>query len=1123
MNNLDKKSEPNEEEKFDDFEISDKQSEKKSEKVDEPENINNNQENRKEEDNNNLININYENINPNENVNNPEEDLNKIRTDNNENINNENKDQERNDIGKDNIIEVNQEINNYEFNDFNLLKNSNVNNLNNLENNLERGNKNEEEMNNEIPKENLEEKKDEIISEKEKENAAENIEVKKDEEKNEANPEEHKKEDEAEAKQEDIIEKEEEKKEEERKPENIMENEEEKKSENIIPNEEKKEENEIKDNENLENKEEEKKENNDSKRNLENNEVINDNNEILNEGERKIDEEKKEEDNNNDKKSNEIKPEEENPQRENIVQEPKPEENENQEKQEEERKVEENRQIENEIQEIKPEENQKEKEEEKKDDYDPENISDIQEERKQDNENPINNIENQEEKKDESERKIGTENNEDKKEENENERIINNEFEPPKENVEEKKEENNVERVNEIKVDENRKENQEEPNKESVVNDDLDVISDKQPEIQPEIKKENSEKDLDENDKEEEKPEKEEIDKEKGQFVEENDNKNIQNDNDNNQPNNFEKLNESEIISEKNENPATNLDDKNIEEVPKEEPKEEKKDELKEKEEDKIETNIYKVDFYRDNLFNLLNNISQDFPLSSVPDFLKRAFNINESIFFEDFYFKGIFPKVIVSKNEKDENKITGMCSFYYQSDEDLNKKLTLRINSIYACQDYEEQIIEMINFIKNNVECDKIMIYILYDKVEDKFLPNKEAKELFEKKLKFKWFCVVRDEELNQRYIQYCFNKKEDIYDVNDENQTTTNVNAIKHNKNNFLMDNLLITSINKEENANSIKEMLKDKINYNKYINIYSLYFLILQAKYIKSDFNDQSMKDELQLMNDKIMKYSIYENTLEKSIKNIDDEIDKSIFKEIKEYLEKNNLEYSVNLFKTNLFINFENNYSTIFNGVYYNRICSDKIQILQEEKTGSKFFLVPSKDNNILFYICEVNNRLKRLLIDGTENVYEKFLEFQPSTQQKLFEFSLKSIRDVSYIPVTPRSKYKTICIPCFSFKTHLFAYDYKGINKNVKLSEIEGENPLNITSVDEFINIEFKPDNNIKNSFTTVEANDLVIENPFIMGIFDNDIINDKKLPLLQFLYVTKDKFLTESNYKLEVV
>ena len=83
---------------------------------------------------------------------------------------------------------------------------------------------------------------------------------------------------------------------------------------------------------------------------------------------------------------------------------------------------------------------------------------------------------------------------------------------------------------------------------------------------------------------------------------------------------------------------------------------------------------------------------------------------------------------------------------------------------------------------------------------------------------------------------------------------------------------------------------------------------------------------------------------------------------------------------------------------------------------------------------------------------------------------------------------------------------------------MKLFTKENETPLNITSIDEFINIEFKPDPNINNSFSSVEAYDLIIKDSFIMGIFDNDIINGNKLPLLQFLYVTKDKFLTKSNY-----
>ena len=79
--------------------------------------------------------------------------------------------------------------------------------------------------------------------------------------------------------------------------------------------------------------------------------------------------------------------------------------------------------------------------------------------------------------------------------------------------------------------------------------------------------------------------------------------------------------------------------------------------------------------------------------------------------------------------------------------------------------------------------------------------------------------------------------------------------------------------------------------------------------------------------------------------------------------------------------------------------------------------------------------------------------------------KIFEFSLKSERHFIYIPVTPRNEVKTICIPYFSFKTHLFAYNYKGINKNVKFITKKGRT-LNIKSIDEFINIEFKSGPNI---------------------------------------------------------
>ena len=537
----------------------------------------------------------------------------------------------------------------------------------------------------------------------------------------------------------------------------------------------------------------------------------------------------------------------------------------------------------------------------------------------------------------------------------------------------------------------------------------------------------------------------------------------------------------------------------------------------------KNEASNYKVDYYNGNLYNLLSEISSTLSLEDIPDFLKRAFSLDDEIFTESYYFKGIFPKVLICKSLRDNEKITGMCSFHYESTENLNENLTIRINSFIVDSNYEEQITNMANFIKNKVEYDKIMLYILYDKKHDKFVPNLEAKELFEKKLKFKWFCVVKDEKLNQRYIKYSFNKKEIIYDPNNH-ETSMAENALKHNKNNFLLNNVTIASINQEEDFNLIKNDFSNKLSYNKFINPNFIYFILLKNKNINITFKEETKIDELKKMMEKVAKYCIIEsyygdNDFSK-IKHLDEEIELSIYKEIKEKLTENYVECVPNLLRTKLSINFETNYSTIIDNLYYNRISSDKISIFEEEKSKSRFYLIPSKDNNTLFYISEINNKLKDILIDGTKNVYDKFLEYQPSTQKQIFEFSLKSIRDVSYIPINHKQSFKTIYIPCFSLKSHLFSYDFKNVRNEVKMKEMQNNIPLNLTSLEEFINVEFKPDNNIKNSFSTIEGYDFIIKNSFIIGIFDNDIINNVKLPLLQFLYITQDNFLSVDNYKL---
>jgi hypothetical protein len=257
--------------------------------------------------------------------------------------------------------------------------------------------------------------------------------------------------------------------------------------------------------------------------------------------------------------------------------------------------------------------------------------------------------------------------------------------------------------------------------------------------------------------------------------------------------------------------------------------------------------------------------------------------------------------------------------------------------------------------------------------------------------------------------------------------------------------------------------------------------------------------------------------------KQIKEIKFDLDNSIYKQIEKLHQKNSAKLLCDLYKKNISVNFESIYSILIDDIYYNKISSDKIKIFKEKKTNSLFFLIPSNDNTVLFYISEVNKKLKELLINNNKNIYEQFLEFQPSIQKEILEFSISSFRDITYIPQAMKSSFKTIYIPTFSIDTHLFSYKFKDIEKKINISKANSDYniSLSLTSIDEYLNVKFIADDNIENSFTILPVedtkNNIIIKNSLIIGIFDNDIINNDKLPLLQFLYVTKDHFITKKK------
>ena len=87
-----------------------------------------------------------------------------------------------------------------------------------------------------------------------------------------------------------------------------------------------------------------------------------------------------------------------------------------------------------------------------------------------------------------------------------------------------------------------------------------------------------------------------------------------------------------------------------------------------------------------------------------------------------------------------------------------------------------------------------------------------------------FKWLCVVREEKQQQRYIKLTFgNKSEEIQ---------------YEGKNNFVMDNLSVVTVLKEDDAYYIKNIIDNsssddklyKVNYSKFINPNPVYSLLL-----------------------------------------------------------------------------------------------------------------------------------------------------------------------------------------------------------------------------------------------------------------------------------------------------
>ena len=544
----------------------------------------------------------------------------------------------------------------------------------------------------------------------------------------------------------------------------------------------------------------------------------------------------------------------------------------------------------------------------------------------------------------------------------------------------------------------------------------------------------------------------------------------------------------------------------------------------------------YKYDFYKGNLFNFINTISEALSLEKIPDFIKNSFNLEKiNIFDESTYIKGVYPKIITSSIKK-SNVITGICSLYYENYGENGEPLILRIEALCVLEkDWEEQIENIINYIKEKMVFDEIKYVIRYTpspEHENKLRLNQKIKDLFKTKLNCIWKNLTNYSD-GSRTQDIRFIKEGNYFDREEENYKN-------NNKKLFGFNSLSIISLCGDE-GNLDEGNKKINFGFNKYINLLPVFILLGNNPVYRMIFLNEEDANFYQLPEDdetdghNIIKtinpknqikkisdinYNISDISLLKEKINSsqllkDFDINDSLFEEIYTKLQGKNIEnISFNYFSMNLNLSTTTNYCLEYENYYYNRISSKDIDILLDTETKNNFYLIPTKTESTFILISQVGRKLQKQLLDGHKNIYETFMEYHPKLTSQLLKFSSLGITTTELKDIE-----KTLYIPSFKIDTHLYSYSMKEINKKGNIiDERSGEDGM-VGSIEEYFKMSFEEDKDIKNSFSIIPVEDnklnMVIREPFLFGVFNINIASS--IPL-QLFYVTKDHWIkTEKN------
>ena len=524
----------------------------------------------------------------------------------------------------------------------------------------------------------------------------------------------------------------------------------------------------------------------------------------------------------------------------------------------------------------------------------------------------------------------------------------------------------------------------------------------------------------------------------------------------------------------------------------------------------------YKYNFYKGDLFNFVNTISEVLDLQKIPDFIKNTFDLKKkNIFEEKTYLKGVYPKIITS-SLKQSKIITGMCSLYYENYGQENEPLILRIDVLCAVeQDWEEQIENIINYIKEKMIFDEIKCVLCHMPSSEgngnEIGLNKKVEDLFKNRLKWVW---KNDSSLSDGSIV------QDVRFI--KNGEQNQINSENKNKKILGLNTLSILSLFRGNNNLNEENIEHKNINFgfNKFINLLPIFILLANNSLCRlMFFNGEDAKTYVFEEGDNInqikqisdIKYDIIKiSELKEKINSSpllkDFDIKDSLFEEIYNKLQGNLTENLLfNYLSMNLNLSTSTNYCLVYDNYYYNRISAKDINILKDPQTKNIFYLVPTKTQSISILLCKVDRKLRKELLYGHKNIYQAFMDYYPKLKSQLYRISSTDLENREL-----RDSDKTIYIPCFKIDTHLYSYSMKEINKKGSIVEIETGKDGSVGSIEEYFKTSFDVDKDINNSFSIIPAEDnktdIIISGPFLF------VILNQSLPL-QLFYVTEEHWI----------